>query len=69
MAAALGLKVIAEGVENESQCRFLRDSGCHEFQGFLYAPALDSLSFEQRLLQAQAGGGPADTRRVCLVSG
>ena len=67
MAGALGLKVIAEGVETESQRRFLRDSGCHEFQGFLHAPALDSSSFEQRLRLAGAEAG--GTRRVRLVSG
>jgi diguanylate cyclase (GGDEF)-like protein/PAS domain S-box-containing protein len=49
MARALGLKVIAEGVETEVQRQFLQAAGCEEFQGFLYAPALDSLSFEKHL--------------------
>ena len=49
MAAALGMKVIAEGVETEAQRAFLQDVGCDSFQGFLFAPALDALSFEQRL--------------------
>ena len=49
MARALGMKVIAEGVETEAQRQFLHDAGCDEFQGYLFAPALDSLSFEQRL--------------------
>jgi diguanylate cyclase (GGDEF)-like protein len=69
MAGALGMKVIAEGVETEGQRQFLLDSGCHEFQGFLYAPALDSLSFEKRLQLARAQVEPADARRVRLVSG
>jgi diguanylate cyclase (GGDEF)-like protein len=68
MAAALGMKVIAEGVENEAQRRFLLDAGCHEFQGFLHAPAMDSLSFEQRLL-APPPAEAAKARRVRLVSG
>ena len=55
MARALGLKVIAEGVETEAQRRFLVQSGCDEFQGFLHAPALDFASFEQRLERATAG--------------
>ena len=49
MARALGMSVIAEGVETEAQRQFLLREGCDQFQGFLYAPALDSLSFEQRL--------------------
>jgi EAL domain-containing protein (putative c-di-GMP-specific phosphodiesterase class I) len=49
MARALGKTVIAEGVETEAQRQFLSDIGCDEFQGFLFAPALDVLSFEQRL--------------------
>ncbi len=69
MAGALGMKVIAEGVETEAQRRFLFDSGCHEFQGYLYAPALDSLSFEKRLQLARVHADTADARRVRLVSG
>ena len=49
MARALGKKVIAEGVETEAQRQFLQLAGCDEFQGFLFAPALDNMSFEQRL--------------------
>jgi EAL domain-containing protein (putative c-di-GMP-specific phosphodiesterase class I) len=52
MARALGMKVIAEGVETEAQRQFLQAEGCQEFQGYLFAPALDSLSFETRLAQA-----------------
>lgn len=33
----LGMKVLAEGVETESQAQKLRDLGCAEVQGFLYA--------------------------------
>jgi len=69
MAGALGMKVIAEGVETESQRQFLFDSGCHEFQGYLYAPALDSLSFEKRLQLSRTRTDTAAARRVRLVSG
>lgn len=48
MAKAMGMRVVAEGVETEMQRQFLAEAGCDDFQGFLYAPALDSLSFEQR---------------------
>jgi len=69
MAAALGKKVIAEGVESEGQRQFLLDNGCHEFQGYLFAPALDSLSFEQRWQLAQASAETDEPPRVRLVSG
>lgn len=38
---ALGLLVIAEGVENEGQLRFLRENGCDEMQGYIYARPMD----------------------------
>jgi EAL domain-containing protein (putative c-di-GMP-specific phosphodiesterase class I) len=41
MARALGLRVVAEGVERESQLVRLRELGCPYVQGFLFAPALD----------------------------
>jgi diguanylate cyclase (GGDEF)-like protein len=67
MGRAMGMRVIAEGVETEAQREFLRAAGCDEFQGWLYAPALDPLSFESRL----AGVTPARSAapRIRLVSG
>jgi len=40
MANALGLTVIAEGVETEDQRSFLTSIGCNQMQGFLVSPAL-----------------------------
>ena len=37
MAKTLRLRVIAEGVETQEQLELLRDEGCHEYQGYLYA--------------------------------
>ena len=37
LAQALGLKVVAEGVETEAQHQILRSFGCHELQGFFFA--------------------------------
>jgi EAL domain-containing protein (putative c-di-GMP-specific phosphodiesterase class I) len=37
MADALGLSVVAEGIEHENQVSVLRLAGCSMFQGFLYS--------------------------------
>jgi diguanylate cyclase (GGDEF)-like protein len=72
MARALGKTVIAEGVETEAQRQFLLNAGCDEFQGFLFAPALDVLSFEQRLPPQDGTQAPpirSHVPRIRLVSG
>lgn len=49
LAHALGLEVIAEGVESENQLAALRATSCDLFQGFLYAPALDTAALAQHV--------------------
>jgi len=40
MIADLGLKVVAEGVENQAQLDALRDTACDEIQGFVFSRPL-----------------------------
>jgi EAL domain-containing protein (putative c-di-GMP-specific phosphodiesterase class I) len=51
MAHGLKLKVVAEGVETESQLAFLRGRGCDEYQGFLMSRAVEARAFEALLQQ------------------
>lgn len=49
MGQALGLEVVAEGVETEGQSDFLRRHGCHGFQGYFFSKPLPEADFEQLL--------------------
>ena len=49
MARQLGLRVVAEGVEEEDQMEFLRRNGCREYQGFLFSPAVPPEAFAAML--------------------
>jgi EAL domain-containing protein (putative c-di-GMP-specific phosphodiesterase class I) len=62
MARTLGLRVVAEGVEDESTLNALRGLGCHHAQGFLFAPALPA----EELLEWQppASAAAAEVQRI-----
>ena len=53
MALNMGLKVTAEGVENQDQAMILRDLGCHEGQGFFYSKPLSTPDMDQYLEKEQ----------------
>jgi len=57
LAQAIGLKVVAEGVETEEQREILRQLGCHELQGFLFAKPMSARALARWALNRD---GPGD---------
>ena len=53
LAKNLNMTCIAEGVENETQLKFLGDKHCHLIQGYLYSKPVECSKIEQ-YLQADA---------------
>lgn len=51
LAHDLGLRIVAEGVEERGQLDFLSVHGCDEAQGYLFAPALECEDFEKWVRQ------------------
>ncbi len=49
LAGAMGLDLVAEGVETAPQADFLRERGCHRGQGFLFGKPLPVTEFENYL--------------------
>jgi EAL domain-containing protein (putative c-di-GMP-specific phosphodiesterase class I) len=49
MAHGLGLRVVPEGVATAEGFELLREVGCDEAQGFLFAPAMPADAFEHFL--------------------
>lgn len=56
MAAALDMKVVAEGVETPEQWEAVRLLGCDEVQGFLLGRPEAADDFTSRIAKAVAGG-------------
>lgn len=52
LSNALGLRVIAEGVELKAQQRTLEENGCHQFQGFLFGRPMRIDELEQTCFKA-----------------
>ena len=64
MAHALGMGLIAEGVEREEQAHFLHSLGCLEMQGYYYYKPMPSETYEKIMLhepflKKQLTGGDA----------
>ncbi len=65
MGRSLGLRVVAEGVENQAQLEFLRAQGCHAYQGFLHSQPLSANAFGA-LLVASANSPRMEPNPVLL---
>ncbi len=63
LARAFGMSTVAEGVENETQERFLREQGCPVAQGFHYSRPVPGAEFTDQL-RSQRPVIPAQTRRI-----
>ena len=60
LAGAMGLEVVAEGVETQLQADFLRERGCHRGQGYLFGKPVPVTAFENflrgdEIVEARAG--------------
>ncbi|MFC7050775.1 putative bifunctional diguanylate cyclase/phosphodiesterase [Emcibacter nanhaiensis] len=49
LATTLGMDLVAEGIEEESQLSILRNLGCHAGQGYLFAKPLSAADAEELL--------------------
>lgn len=49
LANSLGMKVIAEGIEEEAQAKFLLNTNCHKGQGYFYSKPLSKMDIEQTI--------------------
>lgn len=54
LARNLGLHTVAEGVETEAQCAFLRAKGCERIQGYLRSPPVAAERFAELLAEEAA---------------
>jgi EAL domain-containing protein (putative c-di-GMP-specific phosphodiesterase class I) len=54
LADQLGLRTVAEGVENETQWNFLRDRGCYAAQGFLISRPIPPEEFAKKFLSVDS---------------
>lgn len=49
MARGLKLDLVAEGVENPTQLRYLKEQGCEEVQGYIFSPAVPASELAELL--------------------
>lgn len=64
LANALGIHVVAEGVENEAQLTWLRNESCSLIQGFLFSQPLDHVECEKLLSTRSAATSMPSRERL-----
>ena len=69
MARALGVEVVAEGVENFSQLLHLQDQQCNEAQGFLLSKPLHVAEATDLLERLEASTATSRTMRLRTLAG
>jgi diguanylate cyclase (GGDEF)-like protein len=63
LARSLGLDIVAEGVEQQSQATLLHELGCPNFQGYLYAQPMDPLECARYITTNTASKAPVTDGR------
>ena len=66
LAKSLGIKVIAEGVENEAQMFFLQAHRCDEIQGYYFSKPVTAEG-AAAMLRCEQGFGAAGERRIAVL--
>ena len=62
MCKLLQVNIVAEGVEEIQQLNWLKDKGCHQYQGYYFSPPVSADDFE-RILSNEANPGVTDLRK------
>ena len=66
LGQALGLRVVAEGIETQAQADFLKSEGCRIGQGFLFGPPLPAAELEA-YVRGQSAQSPLPTLREAMT--
>ena len=69
LASGLGLRTIAEGIETEAQSRILRELGCEEGQGYLFAKPMPAVDFRAWAGSWAARPSPQPATAFALATG
>ncbi|MEO6259292.1 MAG: EAL domain-containing protein, partial [Thermoanaerobaculia bacterium] len=54
LANQLGLRTVAEGVETEEQCTFLKKRGCAQLQGYLISRPITPQQLQETFMHVRA---------------